>query len=282
MALCPTLLGSEGQRANGEFSYCLEYYNNVTATKVEMLQTDKESLPDDESHDLVIGMLLLTDQIDATLKYIDLTLKSRYILSVNVFTECVRNCVNKGRLDTLVSIIERCKMLQWKRIVANEGLVVSAVGTTGRTNNAKLLDGSWVILKRACAKRRFQTQNLTLLRYMPMLPWGIYRRPLVLCMSLRLLTEILLRKLKRIYSLHLPLCVHWLWHAPRMALFTSEASSVFDHSISKGVKPNSTTYSLFVNTHLIKRDQKAALSVINEVVNSGFEPSREMLKKVRR
>ncbi|KAL7162682.1 hypothetical protein ACSBR2_043047 [Camellia fascicularis] len=77
----------------------------------KMLQTDKESLPDDESYDLVIGMLLLTDQIDAALKYIDLTLKSGYILSVNVFSECVRNCVNKGRLDTLVSIIERCKKM---------------------------------------------------------------------------------------------------------------------------------------------------------------------------
>ncbi|GMP41223.1 hypothetical protein CsSME_00011393 [Camellia sinensis var. sinensis] len=138
----------------------------------KMLQTDKESLPDDESYDLVIGMLLLTDQIDATLKYIDLTLKSRYILSVNVFTECVRNCVNKGRLDTLVSIIERCKKMDQNKALcpprnlcnyiadvameedSNEGLVVSAVGTTSRTNNAKLLDGSWVILKRTLRQKK--------------------------------------------------------------------------------------------------------------------------------
>ncbi|KAL7217459.1 hypothetical protein ACSBR1_029200 [Camellia fascicularis] len=132
----------------------------------------KESLPDDESYDLAIGMLLLTDQIDAALKYIDLTLKSGYILSVNVFTECVRNCVNKGRLDTLVSIIERCKKMDQNKALcpprnlcnyianvameedSNEGLVVSALGTAGRTYNAKLLDGSWAILKRALRQKK--------------------------------------------------------------------------------------------------------------------------------
>ena len=77
---------------------------------IRMLQTGKESLPDDESYDLVIGMLFLTYQIDSALKYIDLTLKSGYILSVKTFTECVRSCVDKGRLDALVSIIERCKV----------------------------------------------------------------------------------------------------------------------------------------------------------------------------
>ncbi|KAL7194108.1 hypothetical protein ACSBR1_034509 [Camellia fascicularis] len=138
----------------------------------KMLQTDKESLPDDESYDLVIGMLLLTDQIDAALKYIDLTLKSGYILSVNVFTECVRNCVNKGRLDTLVSIIERCKKMDQNKALcpprnlcnyianvameedSNEGLVVFVLGTAGRTYNAKLLDGSWAILKRALRQKK--------------------------------------------------------------------------------------------------------------------------------
>lgn len=75
-----------------------------------MLQTGKESLPDDDSYDLVVGMLFMTDEIDAALKYIDMGLKSGYMLSMRVFTECVRSCVNKGRLDTLVSIIERCKV----------------------------------------------------------------------------------------------------------------------------------------------------------------------------
>ncbi|XP_044494728.1 pentatricopeptide repeat-containing protein At1g26460, mitochondrial-like isoform X2 [Mangifera indica] len=76
-----------------------------------MLQTGKESLPDDESYDLVIGMLFLTGQIDAALKYLDMALKSGYMLSMKVFTECVQSCVNEGRLDVLVSIIEKCKTM---------------------------------------------------------------------------------------------------------------------------------------------------------------------------
>nr|CAN63146.1 hypothetical protein VITISV_029486 [Vitis vinifera] len=80
---------------------------------IRMLQTGKESMADDESYELVVGMLFLTDQIDATLRYVDLTLKSGYMLSMRVFAECVRSCVNKGRLDALVSIIERCKDLQF-------------------------------------------------------------------------------------------------------------------------------------------------------------------------
>lgn len=75
-----------------------------------MLQTGKESPPDDESYDLVLGLLFLTDRIDDAFRYIDLTLKSGYTLSVRVFTLCVKACVNKGRLDALVSIIDRCKV----------------------------------------------------------------------------------------------------------------------------------------------------------------------------
>lgn len=47
---------------------------------------------------------------------------------------------------------------------------------------------------------------------------------------------------------------------------TSEASSVFEHMISKGVKPNATTYSVLVDAHLVERDPKAALSVIDQMV----------------
>lgn len=75
-----------------------------------MLQTGKESIPDNESYELVLGMLFLTDKIDASLKYLDVALKSGHMLSAKVFAECVQSCVNKGRLDTLVSIIARCKV----------------------------------------------------------------------------------------------------------------------------------------------------------------------------
>lgn len=69
-----------------------------------------ESMPDDQSFDLVLGMLFLANQIDTALKYVDLTLKSGHMLSMRVFADCVRSCVNQGRLDALVSIIERCKV----------------------------------------------------------------------------------------------------------------------------------------------------------------------------
>ena len=75
-----------------------------------MLQGGTESLPNDESYDLVIGMLFETQQFDAALKYIDMALKSGYKLSMRVFTECVECCVNQGRLDMLVTIIESCKV----------------------------------------------------------------------------------------------------------------------------------------------------------------------------
>ncbi|THF96490.1 hypothetical protein TEA_024191 [Camellia sinensis var. sinensis] len=113
----------------GIFLICI----NLQCQSILVLKTDKESLPDDESYDLVISMLLLTDQIDATLKYIDLTLKSRKWIRT-------KPSVHPGTCATIL------QMLQWKRIVA--------IGTTSRTNNAKLLDGSWVILKRALRQKK--------------------------------------------------------------------------------------------------------------------------------
>lgn len=47
---------------------------------------------------------------------------------------------------------------------------------------------------------------------------------------------------------------------------TFEASRVFEHLVSVGVKPNATSYTLLVDAHLINRDPKAALSVIDEMV----------------
>ncbi|XP_034680769.1 pentatricopeptide repeat-containing protein At1g26460, mitochondrial-like [Vitis riparia] len=168
---------------------------------IRMLQTGKESMPDDESYELVVGMLFLTDQIDATLRYVDLTLKSGYMLSMRVFVECVRSCVNKGRLDALVSIIKRCKTMDqnkalfpsWNMCIfiadiamqednsklafyalefmarwiargenargpvllsVDEGLVVSALGTAGRTYSCTLLDASWAILRRSLRQKK--------------------------------------------------------------------------------------------------------------------------------
>ncbi|KAJ4974028.1 hypothetical protein NE237_007202 [Protea cynaroides] len=60
---------------------------------------------------------------------------------------------------------------------------------------------------------------------------------------------------------------------------TFEASRVFEHLTSLGVKPNVMSYGLLVDAHLINRDQKAAVAVIDEMVEAGFVPSKEILKK---
>lgn len=78
----------------------------MIATGVEY----KEALPDEESYDLVTGLLFKANLIDDALKYIDSALKSGYKLSMNVFNECVRSCIYSNRLDALVSIIEKCKV----------------------------------------------------------------------------------------------------------------------------------------------------------------------------
>ncbi|KAM7250722.1 hypothetical protein ACFE04_022605 [Oxalis oulophora] len=165
-----------------------------------MLQTGKESLPDDESYELIILMLLGSDQVGAALKYIDLTLKSGNILSMRVFSECVSRCTRGRRLDTLVSIIERCKAMDQNKALCpawtmcnfmaelaiqednsklafyalefmakwiargeiarppvilsvDEGLIVSMLGTAGRTYDSRLLDASWAILRRSLREK---------------------------------------------------------------------------------------------------------------------------------
>ena len=75
-----------------------------------MLLTGKDSQPDNESYNLVLDLLFQTGRIDDAFKCIDSMLKSGCTLSVNVFTECVKVCANKGRLDALVSIIDKCKV----------------------------------------------------------------------------------------------------------------------------------------------------------------------------
>lgn len=91
----------------------IDSLQNLHFIHVRMLQRGqeyKDSLPDDESYDLIISVLLSTSQIDSALKYIDLALGSGYMLSMNTFSWCVQSCMNNGRQDTLVSIIERCKV----------------------------------------------------------------------------------------------------------------------------------------------------------------------------
>ncbi|KAL3823976.1 hypothetical protein ACJIZ3_020005 [Penstemon smallii] len=369
-----------------------------------MLQTGreyKESLPDDESYDLVIGMLFSKNQIDSALKYIDLTLKSGYMLSMNVFANCVQSCVSNGRLDTLVSIIERCKKMDQNKFVcppwatcnyiadvatrsdnseltyyalefmakwiargekerpavhisADEGLVVSALGTAARTYNSKLLDGSWAVLKRSLRQKVpnpesyigkiYAYANLGNLQK----AFGTLHEfetahgnsdqkdsegffspfhslnPLVIACSKKGFETLdsVYYQLENLSKADPPYksvaalnciilgCAN-IWDVERAYLtFSSiestfgltpdihsynalicafgklskadEAVKVFEHFVGLGVKPNMTTYSLLVDAHLVKRDPKAALSLINDMISAGYEPSKEMLKKVRR
>jgi len=41
---------------------------------------------------------------------------------------------------------------------------------------------------------------------------------------------------------------------------------VFEHVMSLGLKPNAMSYSLLVDAHLVNRDPKAALAVIDAMV----------------
>jgi hypothetical protein len=50
-------------------------------------------------------------------------------------------------------------------------------------------------------------------------------------------------------------------------LQTDEACNVFQHILSVGVKPNATTYSLLVDAHIVNRDLKGTLAVIDQMVS---------------
>ncbi|KAF6165103.1 hypothetical protein GIB67_000687 [Kingdonia uniflora] len=367
-----------------------------------MLQTGKESLPDDESYNLVIGLLFSTNHIDAALKYLDLTLKSGYMVSMAVFMECVKSCVNVGRLDTLTSIIERCKTMDQNKslcpswnlskyiadvalleangklaffaleflakwmvhgeisrppvfLSAEEGLVLSAIELASATYNPTLLDASWAILRRSLRQKRlpspesyigkinahaslgnlqraFSTLNEFESAYGHCTTGGqedffspfTTLRPLVVACakngfetldSVYFQLENLSRAdppYKSVAALNCVIlgCAN-IWDLDRayqtfeaisstfgltpdihsynalMCAFgkvkkTFEASRVFEHLTSLGVKPNETSYSMLVDAHLINKDPKAALSIIDEMVKAEFQPSKETLKKVKR
>ncbi|XP_038977817.1 pentatricopeptide repeat-containing protein At1g26460, mitochondrial-like [Phoenix dactylifera] len=364
-----------------------------------MLQTG--TLPDDESYNLVIGLLILVNQIDSSLKYLDLTLKSGFMVSSSIFSDCVRSCVNAGRLDALSSIIEKCKMTDQNKALCpgwnlcnyiadvalqadnsklayfsleflarwiargenarppvllsvDEGLVVSALGTAGRTYDSTLLDASWSILRRSLRQKRAPNPESYLAKIFAHVSLGNLQRafstlnefenaygnsgevdqqlfspftslyPLVLACckngfstldSVYFQLENLSRADPPYKSVSALNCVilgcanNWdldrayetfeaitekmgltpdihsynaLMRAFGKLKKTAEASKVFEHLVSLGVKPNATTYSLLVDAHLVNRDPKAALAVTDEMVEAGFTPTKEMLKKVRR
>ncbi|KAG4402054.1 hypothetical protein GLYMA_02G116000v4 [Glycine max] len=206
-----------------------------------MLQSGNDALPDDESYDLVIGMLFSMGQIDTAFKYIDLILKSGNVLSMKVFMNCVGSCVNKGRLDTLVTIIERCRVyFQLENLNRAEPPYKSVAAL-----NCVIL-GCANIWDLDRAYQTFESIGST---------FGL------------------------IPDIH---SYNGLMYAFGKLKKTHEATRVFEHLVSLGLKPNAKSYSLLVDAHLINRDVKSALAVIDDMRAAGYEPSKEVLKKVRR
>ncbi|KAK8627733.1 hypothetical protein V6N13_135335 [Hibiscus sabdariffa] len=363
-----------------------------------MLQGGKESLPNDETYDLVIGMLFESQKFEAALEYIYMALKSGYKLSMRIFTECVACSIIQGRLDTVATVIEMCKTTDQNRALypnwtlcnylaevaiqadnsklafyalefiakwiargenarppfllsVDEGLIVSALATAGRTYSSKLLDVSWAILRRSLRQKRVPSPESFLGKIYAHASLGNLQKafgtlhefeaahgksineaedlfspftslyPLVVACSkngfetldsvyyqlenlsradppyksVAALNCIILGcgniwDIERAYqtfdaissSFGLTPDIHSynaLIYAFGKLKKTFEASRVFEHMVSLGVKPNAKSYSLLVDAHLINRDQKAALSAIDEMVIAGFVPSKETLKK---
>ncbi|KAL2349167.1 hypothetical protein Fmac_003167 [Flemingia macrophylla] len=367
----------------------------------QMLQTGNDAQPDDESYELVIGMLFSTDQIDTAFKCVDLALKSGNVLSMKIFMDCVWRCVNKRRLDTLVTIIERCRTTDqnkalcpnWElcnfivesatrednsklafyglefmaRLIVkgehqsppvyryvDEGLILSVLSTAGRTYNSELLRASWAVLVRSLRKKKVPNPESYLAKIYVLSSLGNLEKafgtlneyesaygdssqeaedlfcpftslhPLVMAFSKKgfesldnvyFQLENLNRAEHPYKSLAALNCVILgcanIWDLDRayqtfesigstfglnpdihsynglMYAFgklkkTHEASKVFEHLVSLGLKPNAKSYSLLVDAHLINRDVKSALAVIDDMRAAGFEPSVDMLKDVRR
>ncbi|CAF1928164.1 pentatricopeptide repeat-containing protein At1g26460, mitochondrial-like [Brassica napus] len=361
-----------------------------------------ESRPDDESYDLVIGMLYSNGENDKAMQLLDIALKSGYMLSTTVFSECVRSCVAKGRTDTLVSIIERCKSLDRNKslcpswilctymaevatqednsklafyafefmynwinrgemarpsvlLSVDEGLVVSALATAARTCNPTLIDGSWMILKRslrgkkaanpaayvakinayaslgnlqkafvalnefenaykdaekevkeemlspftslyplvvACSKKGFETLDEVYFQ-LETLSKGDTPYKSVAALNCIVLGCANTWDLDRAYQTFDAISASFgltpnidsynaLIYAFGKVKKTPEATRVYSHLVGEGVKPDARTFSLLVDAHLINRDPESALTVIDDMIKAGFEPSKETLKKLRR
>ncbi|KAL9246333.1 hypothetical protein vseg_019880 [Gypsophila vaccaria] len=115
------------------------HWPSAVSVLERMLQNGKQSQPDDESFNLVIGMLFQKNQIEAAFKYVDVSLKSGCMLSPKVFGDCVRICVSEQRLDTLVSVIEKCKVMdQNKALLPNWNLCNTIAEIATRNDNSKL------------------------------------------------------------------------------------------------------------------------------------------------
>lgn len=373
----------------------------VAAEKLIERMKDTGVMPDDESYNLVIGLLIKTNQLDSALKFTDSMLKSGHMLSSSAFMDCARRCVNSGRLDTLASIIEKCKktdnnkalsppwalcnyiadialqldnrkltfyalefLYRWiargenarpaVHLSVDEGLILSALCTAGRTYNSMLVDASWSILRRSLRQKRAPNPETYLAKIYAYSSLGNLQRafatlneletvyanseeinkdllspftslnPLVVACcrdgfssldSVYVQLENLSRADTPFKSVAAFNCVILgcanIWDLDRayetfqaieekigltpdvhsynslMCAFgklkkRTEVVAVLEHMVSKNVKPNTTTYRLLVEAHLVNGDPKSAISALDQMIEAGFIPSKETLRKVRR
>ncbi|XP_074302473.1 pentatricopeptide repeat-containing protein At1g26460, mitochondrial-like [Silene latifolia] len=363
-----------------------------------MLQSGKLSQPDDQSFDMVIVKLFQVNQFEAALKYVDLTLKSDYILSSRVFIDSVRSCISMQRLDSLLSIIEKCKAMDQNKLLSpdwslcnviaevamrndhsklvfltlgfmarwiqrgentrppaylsvDEGLVVKALSTAARTYDTKLLDASWAILKRSLREKKIPNRETYLAKINALASVGnlpsafstlsefeknhataeedvfspfTSLHPLVMACSKKgyETLDLVYYQLENLSRADPPYksvaalnCVvlgcanTWdldrayqtfeaissgfgltpnihsynaLMYAFGKLRKAEEAARVFEHLSSLGMKSNAKSYTLLVDAHLVNRDPKSALSVLEAMIEAGFEPTRATLLKARR
>ncbi|MBA0743980.1 hypothetical protein Gogos_006626, partial [Gossypium gossypioides] len=106
---------------------------------------DFELVPNLASFNLILKAMRQAKETEAAEKLLD---------------ECIACCVSQSQLDTLVTLIERCRLDDL--LVAkccfeygvDEGLIVSALATAGRTYSSNLLDASWAILRCSLCQKK--------------------------------------------------------------------------------------------------------------------------------
>ncbi|KAL5197032.1 hypothetical protein ABZP36_000544 [Zizania latifolia] len=166
----------------------------------------------------------------------------------------------------------------------DEGLLISALSTAGRTYSTDLLNAAWSILRKSLCQKRAPTPEAYIAKIYAHSSIGQLQRAFGTLREFENTygnsKDIGLELFSSFTSLR-PLVVACCKDGFTTLDLTEEACNVFQHLVSLGVKPNATTYSL-VDTHLVNRDPKAALVLIDEMIDAGFTPSKETLKKVRR
>jgi pentatricopeptide repeat protein len=79
-------------------------------------------LPDDESFNLVVGLLIRSKHFDTALKYLDLMLKYGRTLNPSIYNGCIQFLLNSNKPDAAASFIDKCKV--WLCIYVQFSLLI--------------------------------------------------------------------------------------------------------------------------------------------------------------